>query len=51
MIKEALNYRVGIKLGYAFRKQGERIKHDIVSLPLGVEFPPRGKVHEALEEL
>ena len=49
--KKALDHRVGMKCGYEFRKQGERIKHDAVSLPLGVEFPPREKVHEALEEL
>ena len=51
MIKKALNHRVGTKRGYEFRKSGERIEHDAVSLPLGVEFPPREKVHEALEEL
>jgi hypothetical protein len=51
MIKKALDYSVWMKRGYAFRKQGERIKYDAVSLPLGMEFPPREKVHEALEEL
>ena len=51
MIKKALNHRVGMKRGYEFRKQGERIEHGAVSLPLGVKFPPREKVHEALDEL
>ena len=40
-----------MKRGYEFRKQGERIENDAVSLPLRVEFPPREKVHKALEEL
>ena len=33
MIKKALNYRVGMKCGYEFRKQGERIENDAASLP------------------
>ena len=51
IIKKALNHSVGMKCGYEFRKQVERIKHDAVILHLGVKFPPREKVHEALEEL
>ena len=51
MIKKDLDYSVGMKRGYEFRKQGEWIENDALSLHLGVEFPPREKVHEALEEL
>ena len=40
-----------MKCGYEFRKSGERIENDAVILPLGVKFPPREKVYEALEEL
>ena len=40
-----------MKCGDESRKQGERIENDAISLHLGVEFPPREKVHEALEEL
>ena len=45
MIKKALDYSVGMKRGYAFRKQGEWIKQDAVSLQLGVELPPREKIY------
>ena len=51
IIKKALDHRVGMKRGYEFRKQVERIENDAVILHLGVKFPPREKVHEALEEL
>ena len=40
-----------MKRGDESRKQGERIENDAISLHLGVEFPPREKVYEALEEL
>ena len=34
-----------MKQGDKFRKQGERIKPDAVSLHLEVEFPPREKIY------
>ena len=40
-----------MKRGDEFRKQDERIEDDAICWPLGVKFPPREKVHEALEEL